>query len=50
MWRQFKMLKVLQLHHSCAPMSAAWHDLARVRVTYRKRLLRKLFGLGRAPL
>jgi hypothetical protein len=48
MWRHFKMLKVLQLHHSCAPTSAAWHDLERFRVRDRKRLLRKLVGLGRA--
>jgi hypothetical protein len=48
MWRHIKMLRVLQLHHSCAPMLAAWHDLERVRVRDRKRLLRKLVDLGRA--
>ena len=48
MWRHFKMLKVLQLHHSCAPASAAWHDLERFRVRDRKRLRRKLVDLGRA--
>jgi len=48
MWRHFKMLKVLQLHHSCAPTSAAWHGLERFRVGDRKRLFRKLVGLGRA--
>ena len=47
-WRLVKMLKVLQLHHSCAPKSAAWHGLERFCVRDRKRLLRKLVDLGRA--
>jgi len=47
-WRLVKMLRVLQLHHSCAPTSAAWHGFERFRVRDRKRLLRKLVGLGRA--
>src|SRR5215467_13210474 len=47
-WRLVKMLRVLQLHHSCAPTSAAWHGLERFRMRDRRRLVRKLVGLGRA--
>ena len=50
MWHLVKMLKVLQLHHSCAPTSAVGHDLECFRVRDRKRLLGKPVGLGRALL